>query len=69
MVSIALLSLAFPEIRMTACPEGQAAIIPTQTIAPALLCHSVSNGIENKAAHGDSAYRQKKETRDPSARL
>ena len=69
MVSTALLSLAFPEIRMTACPEGQAAIIPTQTIAPALLCHSVSNGIENKAAHGDSAYRQKKETRDPSARL
>ena len=69
MVSTALLSLAFPEIRMTACPEGQAAIIPTQTIAPALLCHSVSNGIENKAAHGDSRYRQKKETRDPSARL
>ena len=69
MVSTALLSLAFPEIRMTACPEGQAAIIPTQTITPTLLCHSVSNGIKNKAAQSDNTYRQKKETRDLSARV
>ena len=69
MVSTALLSLAFPEIRMTACPEGQAAIIPMQTITPTLLCHSISNGIENKAAQSDSTYRQKKETRDLSARV
>lgn len=50
---------------MAACPEGEAAIIPTQTMAPILLCHR--KGTERRAAHNDNIKRQRKEMRDLTA--